>query len=78
MPADNEGLDLNFSGPDPIGAIASAIQAIYVKGRETMSQENRDKADALFIRAATDAYEDGVEAKLLIKAAIKKLLEPKP
>lgn len=78
MPADNEGLNLNLTGPDPIGAIANAFQAIYVKGRETMSQENRDKADALAIRIASDAYSDVAEAKKFIQDAIRKALEPKP
>lgn len=78
MPADNEGLDLNLTGLDPIGAIANAFQAIYVKGRETMSQKNRDEADALAIRIATDAYNDIDEAKKFIQAAIRKALEPKP
>lgn len=78
MSADNEGVDLNLGALDPISAIASAFQAIYVKGRETMSQENRDRADALAIRIATDAYNDVDEAKKFIQAAIKKALEPKP
>ena len=77
MPADNEGLDLNLGGLDPIGAIANAFREIYIKGRETMSQENRDKADALAIRIATDAYNDIEEAKKFIQAAIRKALEPK-
>lgn len=78
MPADNESVNLNLAGPDPVGAIAAAVQVIYVAGRETMSQANRDGWDALFLKIATDAYEDGNEAKQWIKAAIKRLLEPKP
>ena len=79
MPADSEGLNLNLTGPDPIGAFSNAIQVIYVSGRETMSQENRNGYDALFLRMATDAYDDGVEVKQWVKAAIKRLLEaPKP
>lgn len=74
----NEGLDLNLSGLDPISAVARAVETIYVKGRETMSQKNRDEADALAIRIATDAYNDIDEAKKFIQAAIRKALEPKP
>lgn len=53
MNAQPEGLDLNLAVNLPLEGLVTKLLDVWIRARETMSQENRDKWDAEGLRLYT-------------------------